>query len=301
MQAIKCELCGSNQLIKKDSCFQCEHCGTKYTLEEAKKLIVSGTVEVVTGNAEKERLLKNAEAFYKLGEIEKALLLYKDIQDKFPEEARGWEGTLIIIANEGLCITEHTHYGVPYFYLDRSTVELNREFKRVFKNYENVSENPKNKKFFIDIYTKKFFDGLVLSGGGFAEVLLPETIINEGVANANLINELRLMEYLTDDYSLKYSKCTFCYADLLFYVIDDDSRISKTKKVVNNEYLNNLKNFRINNGLCLFCGGKFKFLRHKGHKVCKKCNAVTRVNHTTLSDGTKVRTCKKCNESLDAK
>lgn len=35
--------------------------------------------------------------------------------------------------------------------------------------------------------------------------------------------------------------------------------------------------------------------------VCKKCNSVTRVAHTTLSDGTKVRTCKKCNESLDAK
>ena len=39
----------------------------------------------------------------------------------------------------------------------------------------------------------------------------------------------------------------------------------------------------------------------KAMVVCKKCNAVTRVNHTTLSDGTKVRTCKKCNESLDAK
>ena len=33
--------------------------------------------------------------------------------------------------------------------------------------------------------------------------------------------------------------------------------------------------------------------------VCKKCNAVTRVAHTTLKDGSKVRTCKKCNESLD--
>lgn len=277
MQSIKCELCGSNQLIKKDGFFQCEHCCTKYTLEEARKLIVSGTVEVVTGNAEKERLLKNAEAFYKLGEIEKALLLYKDIQDKFPEEARGWEGTLIIIANEGLCITEHTHYGVPYFYLDRAIEELDREFKRVFKNYESVSENPKDKNFFVNIFTKKYLDGLFSLCGGFSKVLLPENIINEGVANANLVNELRLMEYLTDDYSLKYSECTFCYADLLCYKIDDDGRISriisKTKKVVNNEYLNNLKNFRINNGLCLFCGGKFKFLRHKGHKVCKKCNA----------------------------
>ena len=33
--------------------------------------------------------------------------------------------------------------------------------------------------------------------------------------------------------------------------------------------------------------------------VCKKCNSVTRVAHTTLKDGSKVRVCKKCNESLD--
>ena len=35
--------------------------------------------------------------------------------------------------------------------------------------------------------------------------------------------------------------------------------------------------------------------------VCKKCNSVTRVKHVTLSDGKKVRACKKCNETLDAK
>ena len=33
--------------------------------------------------------------------------------------------------------------------------------------------------------------------------------------------------------------------------------------------------------------------------VCPKCNKATRVAHTTLKDGSKVRTCKKCNESLD--
>ena len=39
----------------------------------------------------------------------------------------------------------------------------------------------------------------------------------------------------------------------------------------------------------------------KAMVVCSKCKSVTRVAHTTLSDGTKVRTCKKCNESLDVK
>lgn len=53
MPAIICELCGSNDIQKQDGLFVCQHCGTKYTLEEAKKLI--GTVQV--DNSQKIRNL----------------------------------------------------------------------------------------------------------------------------------------------------------------------------------------------------------------------------------------------------
>lgn len=44
MISITCELCGSNQLIRnEDGTFQCEYCGTKYTLESARQLM-SGDV-----------------------------------------------------------------------------------------------------------------------------------------------------------------------------------------------------------------------------------------------------------------
>ncbi|KYO63920.1 MULTISPECIES: 50S ribosomal protein L24 [Thermovenabulum] len=33
--------------------------------------------------------------------------------------------------------------------------------------------------------------------------------------------------------------------------------------------------------------------------VCSKCGKPTRVGHTFLEDGTKVRVCKKCNEVID--
>ncbi|TYP50318.1 50S ribosomal protein L24 [Thermosediminibacter litoriperuensis] len=33
--------------------------------------------------------------------------------------------------------------------------------------------------------------------------------------------------------------------------------------------------------------------------VCGKCGAPTRIGHTVLADGTKVRTCKKCGEVID--
>ena len=46
MKKLQCELCGSNELIKKDGYFVCEYCGTKYTTEEARKLIVEGNIDV---------------------------------------------------------------------------------------------------------------------------------------------------------------------------------------------------------------------------------------------------------------
>ena len=46
MKAMVCELCGSNDIVKQDDYFVCQHCGTKYTLEEARKLI--GTVKIDT-------------------------------------------------------------------------------------------------------------------------------------------------------------------------------------------------------------------------------------------------------------
>jgi len=44
MQAIKCELCGSSDIMKQNGFFQCQNCGTKYSLEEARNLI--GVVKI---------------------------------------------------------------------------------------------------------------------------------------------------------------------------------------------------------------------------------------------------------------
>ena len=42
--AMVCEMCGSNDIVKKDGIYVCQHCGTKYTVEEARKLL--GTVRI---------------------------------------------------------------------------------------------------------------------------------------------------------------------------------------------------------------------------------------------------------------
>ena len=48
MKALVCELCEGNNFIKEDGFFVCQHCGTKYTTEEAKKIMLSieGSVDV---------------------------------------------------------------------------------------------------------------------------------------------------------------------------------------------------------------------------------------------------------------
>ena len=48
MKAIVCEMCSSNDVVKQDGLYVCQCCGTKYSPEEAKKLLVefSGTVDV---------------------------------------------------------------------------------------------------------------------------------------------------------------------------------------------------------------------------------------------------------------
>ena len=48
MNAIICELCGSNDIKKQDGVFICQHCGTKYSVEEARKLI--NTVRIDNSN-----------------------------------------------------------------------------------------------------------------------------------------------------------------------------------------------------------------------------------------------------------
>ena len=46
MKQLTCEMCGGTNLIKQDGVFVCQNCGTKYSIEEAKKMMIEGTVDV---------------------------------------------------------------------------------------------------------------------------------------------------------------------------------------------------------------------------------------------------------------
>ncbi len=46
MKALVCEMCNSHDIVKQNGMYVCQHCGTKYSVEEAKKMMVEGTVDV---------------------------------------------------------------------------------------------------------------------------------------------------------------------------------------------------------------------------------------------------------------
>ena len=46
MKKIMCEMCASNDLVKQDGYYVCQYCGMKYSFDEAKKMMIDGTVDV---------------------------------------------------------------------------------------------------------------------------------------------------------------------------------------------------------------------------------------------------------------
>ncbi len=46
MKRLTCEMCGGTDIVKQDGVFVCQNCGMKYSVEEAKKMMIEGTVEV---------------------------------------------------------------------------------------------------------------------------------------------------------------------------------------------------------------------------------------------------------------
>ena len=65
MKQLTCEMCGSTDMAKQDGFFVCQTCGMKYSAEDAKKMMIEGTVDVqgtvkVDNSAFVEKYLANA-------------------------------------------------------------------------------------------------------------------------------------------------------------------------------------------------------------------------------------------------
>ncbi len=109
MKKITCEMCGSTDLLKQDGVFVCQTCGTKYSVEEAKKMMVevSGIVAVKNA-AQLENLLSLAQSSF---------------ESKNYAQAEGFCNQVIAMDDKNY--TAWKVYGIfvpPYYFISKSSV-----------------------------------------------------------------------------------------------------------------------------------------------------------------------------------
>lgn len=91
MKAMVCELCGSNEFIKQEGMFICQHCNTKYSTEEAKKLMVEVSGSVTIDNSKKlENYYQLARQAKDNNNSEDAAKYYDLIRQENPDD---WEAS----------------------------------------------------------------------------------------------------------------------------------------------------------------------------------------------------------------
>ena len=89
MKALKCEMCGSNDVVKQDGLYVCQNCRTKYTVEEAKKMMIEGTVSIDYSSkiGTWSNLATNA---LDAGNYQEAYDYANKILEQDPENAEAW-------------------------------------------------------------------------------------------------------------------------------------------------------------------------------------------------------------------
>lgn len=99
MKPLTCEMCGSTNLLKQDGVFVCQSCGTKYSVEEAKKMMVEGTVAVegtvkIDTSSELKNLYEIARRAKDMENAENAEKYYDLILVKDPTS---WEANFYVV------------------------------------------------------------------------------------------------------------------------------------------------------------------------------------------------------------
>lgn len=89
LKPLTCEMCGSTNLLKQEGVFVCQSCGTKYSVEEAKRMMVSGTVNVsgtvkVDNSAFVEKYLSNARRALSKDDWEEVEKYYNMVEQNSP-------------------------------------------------------------------------------------------------------------------------------------------------------------------------------------------------------------------------
>ncbi len=122
MKHIVCEMCGGTDLVKQEGLFVCQNCNSKYSVEEAKKMMVE-----IDHSAEIENLLARAEQFKNSGDTDTALEYYNKVLDLDAENETALEAiddltTEVYVAEKNRTTRECIESFLSYLGKDKRTV-----------------------------------------------------------------------------------------------------------------------------------------------------------------------------------
>lgn len=90
MKQLTCEMCGGTDLVKDGGVFVCQTCGCKYSIEEAKRMMIEGTVDVqgtvkVDNSAFVQKYLANARRAKEKEDWEETEKYYNMVEQNDPD------------------------------------------------------------------------------------------------------------------------------------------------------------------------------------------------------------------------
>lgn len=140
MKQLTCEMCGGVDLIKTDGVFVCQNCGMKYSVEEAKKMMIEGTVEVQgTIKVDNSDKLKNYYILAKQAmdndDYESAEKYYDLIKQ---EDPNSWEACFFNVYSRAM--------QTKILYIESAANSISNCLDTVFKLIKNSAESDTEKE-----------------------------------------------------------------------------------------------------------------------------------------------------------
>lgn len=143
MKQLTCEMCGGTDLIKQDGVFVCQNCGMKYSVEDAKRMMIEGTVDVqgtvkIDNSAFVEKYLANARRAYEKEDWEEVEKYYNMVEQNTPHNIEAVFFSSFGKTMASLSDSDFIKRAEKFKILNKSISVIDEYFEKSTENKEDV-------------------------------------------------------------------------------------------------------------------------------------------------------------------
>lgn len=143
MKKLTCEMCGGTDLVKDGGVFICQTCGCQYSVEDAKRMMIEGTVDVqgtvkVDNSAFVEKYLTNARRALSKDDWEEVEKYYNMVEQNAPHNMEAVFFSAFGKAMLSLTESEYFKRGQKFDVLNKSISVINDYFEETTEDKEKV-------------------------------------------------------------------------------------------------------------------------------------------------------------------